>query len=89
MDLRISRCHEKHVLLPGLGADDRRAVVEGRSCEVWLREGSPRQVEAAVLLLFPWLRSRDPADQGDLQVLLEDLASQQAFIVEVISAATS
>jgi hypothetical protein len=43
---------------------------------VWLLEGTPRQVEAAILLLFPWLRSSDPADQGDLGGLLEDLASQ-------------
>jgi hypothetical protein len=55
------------------------------SGEVWLLEGAPRQVRAEVLLLFPWMRSENPADRDDLQALLEDLGSQQAFSVEHLS----
>lgn len=48
--------------------------------EVWVLEGTAKQVRAEVLLLFPWLRVSAP---DDLEAVLEDLASQQAVIVEV------
>jgi hypothetical protein len=50
------------------------------SGETWVLDGTPRQVEAEVLLLFPWLRV---GPRGDLDGLLEDLGSQQAFMVEI------
>jgi hypothetical protein len=46
---------------------------------VWVLTGTPRQVEAAILLAFAWLRG---SDRDDLETLLEDLGSQQAFMVE-------
>lgn len=46
---------------------------------VWTFTGTERAVEAALLLKFPFLRSSNPDDRGDLEGLLEHLNSQQAF----------
>lgn len=51
------------------------------SGETWVFAGTARQVEARLLLAFPWLRG---GGRGDLEALLEDLGSQQAFMVEVL-----
>ena len=50
------------------------------SGEVWLLNGSPRQLRGQVALLFALLRSPTPED---LEAIL-DLGSQQSFTVEVI-----
>lgn len=47
-------------------------------------EGSPQHVEAELLRIYPWLRSEDPEDQGDVRALVEELDSAQAFDAEVL-----
>lgn len=49
--------------------------------ESWSVSGTARQVEASILMLFPWLRAAGLRDRGDLQSLLKHLGSQQAFEV--------
>jgi hypothetical protein len=46
-------------------------------------EGSERAVELQLRLALPWLRSFGPP-RGDLQTLLEYLAAQQAFLVNIL-----
>jgi len=55
-------------------------IVDLYGGRVWMFEGTVRQVEAALLMLFPWLRG---GDRGDFDGLLEDLGSQQTFVVGV------
>lgn len=47
--------------------------------KVWMFTGTERQVQAALLLRFPWLRSWNPHDRDDLEALLEHITTQQAF----------
>ena len=55
-------------------------VYTGRT---WKLEGSTRQVEAQVLLLFPWLRGHNPRWRGNPLAMLRYLGAQQMLIVEI------
>lgn len=48
-------------------------------------EGEPAQVEAELLRLFPFLRSEQPDDQGDIHALVEHLNANQAYEAELLN----
>lgn len=47
-------------------------------------EGTPQAVEFELLRSFPFLRSEDPEDQGDVRALVEHLNTVQALDAEVL-----
>jgi hypothetical protein len=47
-------------------------------------EGTPAEVEAEVLRAYPWLRSEDPGDSGDVAALLDHLSASQAYDAQIL-----
>ena len=78
------RSGDRHNVRQG---DGMRVVVESLySGRTWDFEGTARQIEASILMQFPWLRTDDPRHRGDLEGLIEHLNCQQAYSAEVVPA---
>lgn len=58
-------------------------VLDHYSDKEKLYEGTPEHVESLILFDYPFLRTDDPEDRGDIGALLEDLDATAAFEVSV------
>jgi hypothetical protein len=61
----------------------RVVVLDHYSDKSWLFEGTPALIEQRILFQFPFLRSEDPTERGDLAATIEHLDATAAYQVEV------